>query len=54
MAIVADQLFRNEEHGYLYYIGAACVWTGFVLVNIDTSKKAKVHQVPRKLGDCEE
>ena len=46
LAIVADQLFRGIGHGYLYYIGAVCVWIGFVLVNIDTSKNPKERESP--------
>eukprot|EP01083_Nonionella_stella_P166918 559577_1 len=41
LAIVTDEVFRNIRHGYLYYIGAICVWIGFVLVNVDMSKKIK-------------
>merc|ERR1712129_189443 len=39
MAIITDQIFRGITYGYLYYIGAVCVWIGFILVNIDMTKE---------------
>eukprot|EP01084_Bolivina_argentea_P203436 347472_1 len=45
LAIIADEIFRQIRHGYLYYIGTICVWIGFILVNIDMKKRIKDNKI---------
>eukprot|EP01084_Bolivina_argentea_P000558 1048_1 len=35
VAMIADEIFRNERHSFLYWSGAIFVMVGFILVNLD-------------------
>ena len=39
IAMIADEIFRNEKHSVLYWSGSLFVMCGFILVNLDFKKQ---------------
>ena len=50
IAMIADEIFRNQHHSILYWSGSLFVMLGFILVNLDF-KKQQQQQDHHKIDD---
>ena len=50
VAMIADEIFRNEHHSLPYWAGSLFVMLGFLLVNVDFKKHNEQEDVVEKLN----